>query len=176
MKDGCTSPKKGYRLVKGLFGKEIEIPEEWDIFIFNQIFKNKQSNKNKVKESHYLEKGKYPIIDQGKSLIAGYTNNSSLLYENLPVIIFGDHTLVVKFIDFKFVIGADGTKIIHVDDRYFLKFIYYSIINKNLKSEGYKRHFSKLKRQLFLIPLLLEQIKIASILSRVDALWNKHRK
>ena len=52
---------------------------------------------------HYLKEGKYPVVDQGQSLIAGYTNNEPNAYQGeLPIIIFGDHTRAVKFIDFKF--------------------------------------------------------------------------
>ena len=106
-----------------------------------------------------MEKGKYPIIDQGQDLVAGYTNDSSLIYKGeLPVIVFGDHTLVVKFIDCPFAIGADGTKIIQSNqEKCIPKFLYYAINAKNIQSEGYKRHFSKLREQTFLIPPLPEQ-------------------
>ncbi len=164
--------KSGYKKVKWLFGKEIEIPQDWEIKKLSEITIN-ESSKNGIKTSDYLEKGKYPIIDQGKSRIGGYVNNSFLLYKgDLPVIIFGDHTLIVKFIDFPFACGADGTKIIQANaEKCIPKFLYYTIKDKNLLSEGYKRHFSKLKEQTFEIPKdKREQQKIASILCNVDAL------
>lgn len=32
---------------------------------------------NKLSKKHYLENGKYPIVDQGNSLISGYTNENN---------------------------------------------------------------------------------------------------
>jgi len=147
-------------------------PETWELFNFKSITKNVKIKKNKILASDYLQEGKYPIIDQGKKTIGGFTNDSSLIYKcELPVVIFGDHTLIVKFIDYPFAIGADGTKIIHVNqEKCVPKFLYYAIVDKELQSEGYKRHFSKLRKQTFAIPPLSEQQKIISILSNVDNL------
>ena len=161
---------KKFKKIKTMFNKYELIPEEWKIIQFNEMIQNKHIHKLKIQQSNYMKKGKYPIIDQSKLSIAGYTDDLSLVNDILPVLVFGDHTLIIKFIDFPFVIGADGTKVIYlIENKYFSKFVYYSILNKNLKSEGYKRHFSKLKRQYFFIPAYSEQQKIASILSEVDA-------
>ena len=96
---------------------------------FPSLIKNKKINKKKIKTLDYLDSGKFPIIDQGQDFISGYTNDTSLVYDDeLPVIVFGDHTLSVKFIDFPFGIGADGTKIIHSNQEKCLpKFLYYLI-------------------------------------------------
>ena len=145
-----TRTNKKFKKVVLLFEKEIEIPEEWTVIRFNEMIQNKHIHKLKIQQSNYMKTGKYPIIDQSKLPIAGYTDDISLVNGILPVLVFGDHTLIIKFIDFPFVIGADGTKMIYlIEDKYFSKFVYYSILNKNLKSEGYKRHFSKLKKTIF---------------------------
>ncbi len=166
-----SKPKKGYKFVDAGFGKFEEIPEEWKYEEFQDIIKKDNTKKIKIKTLDYENKGKIPIIDQGQDLICGYTNDSSLTYGGeLPVIVFGDHTLAVKFIDFPFAIGADGTKIIQINqDKGFTKFFYYAIQNRNLVSEGYKRHFSKLRMQKFSYPSSIpEQQKITKILSNVD--------
>ena len=165
-----SKPKKGYKLVDIGFGKFEEIPEEWNYEEFQTILKKDNIKKIKIKTAGYENQGKIPIIDQGQELICGYTDDSSLIYSGeLPVIIFGDHTLVVKFIDFPFAVGADGTKIIQIDkEKGLTKFFYYSILNRNLESEGYKRHFSKLREQKFCYPIITEQQKIVSIISNVD--------
>lgn len=76
----------------------------------------------KVKQKEYLTDGLYPVIDQGQPLIGGYTDDENLLVKTeLPVIVFGDHTKVKKYVDFPFVAGADGTKIIRPKKEYFVE-------------------------------------------------------
>ena len=147
-----------------------EIPEEWGVLAFEETFNRQESKQSKIPTSKFKNEGKFPIIDQGRDLISGYTDNDELLYNgNLPLIIFGDHTLCVKYVDFQFAVGADGTKLlIPNNQRFSPKFLFYTILGKNLKSEGYKRHFSKLRKQFFQCPEINEQQKIAEILSSTD--------
>jgi len=111
--------------------------------------------------TNYQKIGNFPIIDQGKDFIGGYTDNSSLVYaDNLPVIIFGDHTRAIKFIDFPFAVGADGTKVlkpkVFLDPRYF----YFALMSLNIETRGYARHFRILKEKEILLPPVGEQKKI----------------
>ena len=147
-----------------------ELPQEWKVFSFEEAFNKQEAKQSKIPVSKYKNKGKYPIIDQGSHLISGYTDNEELLYNGrFPLIIFGDHTLCVKYVDFQFAVGADGTKLLTPNNQRFSpKFLFYTIIGKDLKSEGYKRHFSILKRQFFQCPEINEQQKIAEILSTAD--------
>ena len=79
----------------------------------------KLSKKSGIPLKQYQKTGKFPVIDQGQNFIGGYTNNVSLVYTNsLPVIVFGDHTRAIKFIDFPFAVGADGTKVLKPKDFY----------------------------------------------------------
>ncbi len=152
-----------------------EIPEEWGVLAFEESFNKQKSKQSKIPASKFKNKGKFPIIDQGRDLISGYTDNDELLYNgNLPLIIFGDHTLCVKYVDFQFAVGADGTKLlIPNNQRFSPKFLFYTILGKNRKSEGYKRHFSKLRKQFFQCPGINEQQKIAEILSSADQVIQK---
>jgi type I restriction enzyme S subunit len=51
----------------------------------------------KIKQKEYLPQGSYPVIDQGQELIGEYTNDKSKLLDcKLPVIVFGDHTIIVS--------------------------------------------------------------------------------
>lgn len=71
-----------------------------------------------VPQTRYKAAGLFPVIDQGASFIAGYTDDESVVHKtDLPIILFGDHTRVFKFLDFPFAAGADGTKLLraHVD-------------------------------------------------------------
>ena len=69
------------------------------------------SPKGKLKSNDYLKEGKYPVIDQGQSFIGGYTNEE-IAFEQGEYVIFGDHTRILKYVDFDFVLGADGVKIL----------------------------------------------------------------
>ena len=89
------------------------IPAHWDKAPFLKTILKRRISVGKVKKRDYLPQGKFPIIDQSQDFIGGYSNNESLVYKGkLPVIIFGDHTRVFKFIDFPFICGADGTKVL----------------------------------------------------------------
>ena len=54
----------------------------------------------KIQTSKFCLTGLYPIIDQSQNEIAGWTNDKTAILEiNFPVVIFGDHTCCIKYID-----------------------------------------------------------------------------
>jgi len=123
----------------------------------------------KIKRSDYLKEGTYPIIDQGKDFIAGYTEDIELLYNGpLPVILFGDHTLVIRIINFPFARGADGTQLLRPNDVFDIWYFYYSLKNLPLESHGYERHFKYLKEKEIPRPPMDIQKKIAEYLKPID--------
>lgn len=105
----------------------------------------------KLKSSEYLESGKYPVVDQGKQFISGYTNEEGAFPEK-EYVIFGDHTCAVKFVDFSFVQGADGVKVLlpKADDL-LPRYLYYCMKNIKMDSD-YSRHWSKMKVQKIPVP------------------------
>ena len=130
---------------------------------FNKVFTIIPDSHTKIKSSLYQESGKYAVVDQGKDLIAGYTNTSPTVDEvSLPVIVFGDHTRAVKYIDFAFAAGADGTQILKPSPMTNPKYAYYLVLHavSKIPSKGYARHFGELKKMLFSIPPKEEQRKI----------------
>ncbi|MCS7249296.1 MAG: restriction endonuclease subunit S, partial [Anaerolineales bacterium] len=119
----------------------------------------------KVQQSKYLKIGKVPVIDQGQRYIAGYVNDIEPFHPSIPVIVFGDHTRVVKYVDFAFVTGADGTKVLLPDTSKFEPlFLYFALCALELPSRGYNRHFALLREQLIPLPPLAEQREIARML------------
>lgn len=147
-----------------------KISSDWKIKKFTDLLDKKRIRVGKIKKNEYSNDGKYPIIDQGQDFIAGYVNKEELIYDGeLPVIIFGDHTRIFKYVDFPFIAGADGTQIIRpnihlINPKYF----YYALLNTHLISRGYSRHYSLLKRKDIPVPPLVEQRGIAEVLSTVD--------
>ena len=77
----------------------------WEIRAFDACIE-KQKAATKLLSSAYQERGAYPIVSQEKDLISGYWDNQEDLFvHRKPVVVFGDHTMVVKYIDFDFVFG-----------------------------------------------------------------------
>lgn len=109
-----------------------------------------------LKTEEYAEKSDsnfIPIVDQSKVHVAGYTDREDLIYKGkLPVVIFGDHTRIFKFVDFPFVQGADGIKILYPDEsKVNPLFFYYLLRHIDVPSRGYNRHYSILSVQRYLI-------------------------
>lgn len=126
----------------------------------------------KLQSGEYKAEGLYPIVDQSQSYICGYSNDVEAVVnttsENL--IVFGDHTCTLKFVDFPFIQGADGIKIFKSSsDEIDEQFLYQALLSNSIVSKEYKRHFAELKEQIVCYPPdLNEQRKIASCLSTMD--------
>ena len=142
---------------------------EWVYLKFDNAFIVANKKSTQVKSSDYLQSGSIPIIDQGQSRIAGYCNNLEV-YSDVPVIVFGDHTRCVKWIEFVFCPGADGTQVIKTSKILEPKLGYYLLSNTDIPNLGYSRHMRELKEKDFRLPLdIKEQQKIAAVLSAADA-------
>lgn len=123
----------------------------------------------KLQTRDYKLSGNYPIIDQGRTRIAGWTDDDSgLISTNLPVVVFGDHTRTLKYVDFPFVRGADGTQILKPKDGIEPLFFYYACKAIKLPNRGYNRHFKILKEHEIPIPPLNDQHSISRILCLID--------
>ena len=123
-----------------------------------------------IPREKYQSIGKFPIIDQSDKFIVGYTDNEEKVYKiDYPVIIFGDHTRIFKYVDFNFAIGADGTQIIIPNPKKFIpKFFYFLMLNLKINNLGYSRHFKLLKTKKLVIPPLQTQKQIVAKLSAVQ--------
>lgn len=125
---------------------------------------------NKIGKKYFQNEGLYPIISQEKEFINGYWNEEKDLFKvDKPVVLFGDHTQVIKYIDFDFVLGADGVKILKPKDNIDTKYFYYYLQNIDLGSLGYARHYRLLKEINVVYPPLSEQKKIVQELDALRA-------
>ena len=113
---------------------------------FCEVFDDYTSRCRKIPKEEYLSNGKYIVIDQGKNSIAGYTNVDDGLFEDVPAIVFGDHTRIIKYVDEPFFLGADGVKLLKskIKDANY-KYLYYALRNARIPDTGYNRHFKWLK-------------------------------
>ena len=138
-------------------------------FYFDDIFEDYTKYSLKISKNLYLKSGLYPIIDQGKEEIAGYSDKNANIFDKIPVIIFGDHTRIFKYIDYPFFLGADGVKILKNTSSLFLdKYLYYSLKNFKIPNTGYNRHFKWLKDFKIKYISLVKQEKIVSLIEKIE--------
>jgi len=143
---------------------------------FNEIFIDKTKYGEKIQTSEYEKQGKHIIVDQGQAEIAGYTNREEGLFNEVPVIIFGDHTRLIKYIDEPFFLGADGVKVLRSKEKNAnYKYLYYALKSAKIPNTGYNRHFKWLKDVEINYPDSVKQEKIVDILDRVSDVIEKRK-
>ncbi|PIR66990.1 MAG: hypothetical protein COU51_00950, partial [Parcubacteria group bacterium CG10_big_fil_rev_8_21_14_0_10_36_14] len=130
----------------------------------------------KIQKINFNKVGKYPIIDQSQNEIAGWTNDkNSLVKLNAPVVIFGDHTCAIKYVEKSFAQGADGIKILIANKRILPKFLYFYLKTGIIKQDGYKRHFSKLRELKIPLPSLEIQKKLVAEAEKEQQIINANK-
>lgn len=112
---------------------------------FERAFVSIPVGKLKIKESEYDLSGSICVVDQGQNLISGKTNRDDLKRQDGPYIVFGDHTRIIKFIDFPFVVGADGVRLYKASDTYEPEYLFLFLKSVKLPEDGYGRHSKYLK-------------------------------
>ena len=152
-----------------------EIPESWEWAKIETISMPIGNKNNQIQSKEVLSTGKIPVVSQGKDLIDGYCNDVSKKIDVLPLVMFGDHTRNVKYIDFEFVIGADGTKfhkILSCNSEYIYYWMLYAA--ETLRNRGYARHYTLLKECFIPLPPLQEQVRIVSKIKAILPLVEKY--
>lgn len=143
---------------------------------FDKAATDETGGNPKVQRRHYLAAGSLPVIDQGQTEIAGYTDDVGLAYRGeLPVVLFGDHTRALKYVDQPFALGADGVKVLQPRDGFSAKFLYYYWLTSDIPNHGYSRHFKFLKDIAVPVFAPAEQHRIVEILDQADALRKLRR-
>jgi type I restriction enzyme S subunit len=145
---------------------------EWKKVKFDDAIADCTKLGTKIDKSLYLNEGNYPIIDQGKAKIAGYKDEKEGIFSDLPAIIFGDHTRILKYIDEPFFLGADGVKVLKTKkDNLDYKYLYYYLSKQSIPDTGYNRHFKWLKEINVAFPIpISHQRHIASTLDKANEL------
>ena len=149
----------------------MNLPENWTTLTVEDSLRKVKSKKvSSIPKSNYLVSGAFPVIDQSSEFIAGWTDAAeSVIIDNLPIVVFGDHTRTFKYVDFPFAIGADGTKLLYAnDDVLDVRFFYFALLNLKVPNKGYNRHYRYLRELSVVIPSLPEQRAIASILGAIQ--------
>lgn len=120
-----------------------------------------------VAKKDIQEVGKYPVITQDEDFISGYCDLAHPVDE-LPIIIFGDHTCRVKYMEHPFMRGGDGTKLLKINERISLpKYVYY-VLQHLIIPQGYQRHYTILKDSKIPLPPLEIQQKIVDEIEKIE--------
>ena len=129
-----------------------EIPEGWNSITIGETL-DKVISTPRLSTNEYLPLGRYPIIDQTTDVYyAGFTDRQDAVVNQYPAVVFGDHSCAVKYVNFPFVRGADGTQVIlSQNDSISTEYLYLAI-QKIKIGKGYARHFSFLKQQPIIVP------------------------
>ncbi|MBR5486016.1 MAG: restriction endonuclease subunit S [Oscillospiraceae bacterium] len=138
---------------------------------FTEIFEDVTKRGRKLQTREYKDDGKYAIIDQGQNSIAGYTDDDDGVFTDIPAIVFGDHTRVIKYIDTPCYLGADGVKLLKAkisNPNY--KYLYYALLNADIPDTGYNRHYKWLKEVSINLPEEQKQKDIVKALDKVCGL------
>ena len=142
------------------------VPEGWTKQPVGSLI-GKVTRTTQIMTNDYLDEGLIPVIDQSRAFIAGYTNEESALVNlGIPVIVFGDHTRILKYVTFPFAKGADGTQLIISNNaRMPQPLLYCSLVNIDLSNYHYARHFKYLKASEILVPTL----RIAEMFNNISS-------
>jgi len=144
---------------------------EWEVKRFNDVLVRLNAKASQIQTTDYLTTGAFPVVDQGKVTVVGFSDKADKRFRcpDGGVIVFGDHTCIVKFISFDFLVGADGTQVLQSRDSQCTLFYAFQLQYRGIEPTGYNRHFKFLKEREFIVAPHLEQIAIATILSDMDA-------
>ena len=154
------------------------VPQGWRKELVGNVIEKSYRSKQ-VMTADYLEEGKIPVIDQSRDFIAGYTDDEETVVSlGKPVIVFGDHTRILKYIQFPFAKGADGTQlIISKCENMTQPLLYLSLLEIDLSNYHYARHFKYLKAEEIIVPDIitakhLEKL-VQPIFAKVQILRNQ---
>ncbi|MBQ9418885.1 MAG: N-6 DNA methylase, partial [Synergistaceae bacterium] len=131
----------------------------------------------KVPQDAIKDTGDIPVISQEKeTLISGYVDAKEAITD-LPLIVFGDHTCVFKYVDFEFVRGADGTQLLKTNANIIKpKYLYYYLQTATITNrDKYERHMKYLKAIKIPLPPISVQQQIVAECEAVDDEYNTTR-
>lgn len=156
-----------------LLGVDRRLPgydDEWRTVPFAEVLQRVSTRNNQVTTRDYRRFGPLPVVDQGRDLIVAYSDRLDRQFTPPAggAVLFGDHTCVVKLVDFPCAIGAEGTQLLLARPGIVARFVYYELLARPIRSTGYNRHFKFLLDREFRIPNAEEQQAIADVLDDMD--------
>ena len=147
---------------------------KWTEYELGELLSYEQPTPYIVESTDYSDSYDTPVLTAGKSFIIGYTNETSGIYDKLPVIIFDDFTTSTQYVNFPFKVKSSAMKILTANTELVIpKFIFYRMQIIEFDHSTHKRYwiqqYSKIKVK---IPPVPEQerivAKIEELFSELD--------
>ena len=147
---------------------------EWTEYELGELLSYEQPTPYIVESTDYNDNYKTPVLTAGKSFIIGYTNETTGIYDKLPVIIFDDFTTSTQYVNFSFKVKSSAMKILTANtDLVLPKYIFWRMQLIEFDHSTHKRYwiqqYSKIKVK---IPSIPEQerivAKIEELFSELD--------
>lgn len=144
----------------------------WTEYSLEDLLLYEQPTPYIVESTEYSDNYQTPVLTAGKSFIIGYTNETSGIYDKLPVIIFDDFTTATQFVNFPFKVKSSAMKILTANTALVTpKFIYYRMQLIEFDHSTHKRYwiqqYSKIRVK---IPSISEQERIVA---RIEELFSQ---
>ena len=141
-----------------------DLPEGWAYIRLEKVLNYEQPTEYIVESTDYRNEYKTPVLTAGKSFIIGYTNETTRIKNDLPVIIFDDFTTDSKYVDFPFKVKSSAMKILTADKSLIdTKYAYYIMQTVECDHETHKRYWiSEYGRTIIGLPPLNEQLKVVN--------------
>ena len=163
---------KKRNMKQGAMQQLLQPKEGWEVKKLGDFLDYEQPTEYLVSDTDYNDNNQTPVLTAGKTFILGYTNEEFGIFNKLPVIIFDDFTTAIKYVDFPFKAKSSAMKmLIPKNEKVNLRFIYEIMLQIKYQVSDHKRHwigeFSKL--EILVPPTAVEQTRIATILSDMDA-------
>jgi type I restriction enzyme M protein len=134
-----------YNLTGDRYKEVVKVNAKWPMVELGEVIETLAPPK-KLQQSDYQSTGRYPIVDQSQREISGWPNDEgAAISAKYPLVVFGDHTCAAKYVERPLIQGADGIKIPQTSKKLHPKYLYFILKYRPIESDGYKRHFSKLK-------------------------------
>lgn len=137
---------------------------KWTEYELGELLSYEQPTPYIVESTDYSDSYETPVLTAGKSFIIGYTNETSGIYDKLPVIIFDDFTTSTQYVNFPFKVKSSAMKILTANTELVIpKFIFYRMQIIEFDHSTHKRYwiqqYSKIKVK---IPPIPEQERIVA--------------
>lgn len=158
------------KIISPVTKKKVRFSNRWTLIRIEDAITKIKGNTTKIPEYEIQKRGKYPVVTQDVScLFSGYSDLENPITD-IPVVLFGDHSCAVKYIDTPFLRGADGTVLLKPENKFLPKYFYYvlrDVVSKFIDKTKYERH-NKYLQNLF-IPIASPEVQ-EKLVAEIDAI------
>lgn len=138
------------------------LPKAWATARFQDVVSNLSTDGHVVQTKEIRDSGPVRVLTQGEPSNDGYTLDLSRAYEDdLPLIVFGDHTRAIKLAEEPFAVGPNA-KVLSVRPGLSTRFLYYQLPTHLPRARGYGRHYQFLLKSTVVVAPFREQERIVA--------------